>query len=448
MKFTYSPDFMLINLGQDFSNFDTEGINNRFLFGIFFHEWLHYFHNVSTNFGMTTFSSTVSLWGLFQNSNTNGVIDNKPNYQNALALHNKLLNFSRRRTNTDETILVINKAKFTSLEIVDVQLKETSISKEAHLHSFMCEIKDSNHPEQTHTVEIGALEIIENLAYLLEKKLVESLNEFDTSFNKDAPFDVPNTIPYRMIELLLHHYFPNLSEDDCIITMIASLQALDCIEVLDMLLQRIKQAIVENKNIKDALSEWIQINNADIHQRLNEMKAWIYDGFPVDDAIGKSIKSVFEIIKSNIELRAKNPFVELDILNAIKADSRNFDKILNLGSTCAFMIKLKPSEIKDPLVKSKLLEIGKMEHLEDWQQFHAALHFVRRHIGSDGQLTNTSEIPNGCCPFFDVCTLKSEQKDINICRNRPWESFDATNPEADMCWYGSAVRQTIYKPQD
>lgn len=168
------------------------------------------------------------------------------------------------------------------------------------------------------------------------------------------------------------------------------------------------------------------------------------DRFPVDDAIGKSIKSVFEIIKSNIELRAKNPFVELDILNAIKADSRNFDKILNLGSTCAFMIKLKPSEIKDPLVKSKLLEIGKMEHLEDWQQFHAALHFVRRHIGSDGQLTNTSEIPNGCCPFFDMCTLKSEQKDINICRNRPWESFDATNPEADMCWYGMLfVKQFI-----
>ncbi|MEG0694057.1 MAG: hypothetical protein RR444_13460, partial [Oscillospiraceae bacterium] len=59
---------------------------------------------------------------------------------------------------------------------------------------------------------------------------------------------------------------------------------------------------------------------------------------------------------------------------------------------------------------------------------------------------DTSELPNSCCPFYNVCTVKPKQDSNDICRYKPWENYDAINPTSDMCWYGCGVRQTTYCP--
>lgn len=210
MSNSYKPDFMLIKLSNDFCDFPTKGIDNRFLFGILFHEWIHYFHNVSTNFGMSAFTTTTSLWNYFHNVNINGENIEHSKYKDQIKMLNSFLSHSRRQANPSQRINYINRQNFELLQIMNVSLKVTEISEEEKLHSLICEIKLKNQSNQIEYVEIRAIEIFENLAYLLEEKAVESLKNFDKSDERFTSLDIPKTIPYRMIELLLSHFITDL----------------------------------------------------------------------------------------------------------------------------------------------------------------------------------------------------------------------------------------------
>lgn len=446
MSNAYKPDFMLIKLNSDFINFDTEGINNA-LFCVLIHEWLHYFHNVSTNFGMSTFTSTVSLWLYFHNSNVNGKTIDHTKYVEDIAKFNSVLAHSRNNMNKGRDLRNINKRNFDTLEIFKAELKSTQYVNET-LHTYICQIKIKDQPEHTQTIEIGALEIFENLAYLLEKKLFESLQENNTSETRFDSFSEPPIVPYRMIELLLKYFELSLNNDDCIRLLITLLLAVDSLEILEVLIHEIKNSQSLGKSAEVSLIEITQsiLKQNGIIERLNTTEEWITQSFPIDDTIGLSIKSVFNIIKTNLEIRYSNPFVEFEILNQIMESPQKFSEVLSKYSSCAIMVPLAANKIKDQTVSSQLIVLGDAGHLENWQQFHAALHFLLLHIKKDGGLMDTSQIPNRCCPFYDVCTVKPEVDNNDICRNKPWESYDANNPTSDMCWYGCGVRQTTYSP--
>lgn len=114
------------------------------------------------------------------------------------------------------------------------------------------------------------------------------------------------------------------------------------------------------------------------------------------------------------------------------------------------MKPLPANEIKEQKHTSELITIGEIKHLEDWQQFHAALHFLGLHIGSDGQFMETSKINhrNTSCPFLNACSEKTKLDNPDICKNMPWKTFDLNTPKASICWYGSGVRQTIYQSKE
>lgn len=452
MSNSYKPDFMLIKLDNNFSNLLTEGLQNRFLFGVFFHEWIHYFHNVSTNFGMSAFTSTASLWLYFHNININGEVIEHSKYKAQIKMLNSLLSHSRIQANTLQTRSRINKQKFESLEIKNVYLKRTKISDEDYLHSFVCEIILKNQSDCIENVEIRAIEIFENLAYLLEKKLVETLQKKDESENKFTPFDEPKIIPYRMVELLLNYYMQDLSEDDCIRAMIVSLQALDSIELLNEIIKILKQCKENNECIETRLIETSKtiLKNNNFIKRLDQTQEWVNKNFPVNEVIGNAIKSVFQIIKKNLILRYEKPFIEFNIVEILKNNPQNFDEVIKQYSCCALLIPLTHTAITNKLITSQLLSIGMAEHLEDWQQFHAAFHFIGLHIHNDedGGFKAPSELIKKCCPFFDVCAEEPKRKNPDICSNTPWKHYKADNPNVDVCWYANGVRQTIYCPEN
>lgn len=447
MTNSYKPDFMLIKLSNDFRNFHSKGINNRFLFGILFHEWLHYFHNVSTNFGMSTFTSTASLWLYFHNSNINGKAIDHSKYKESITKFNSILVHSRKNVNKGRDLRDINKRNFELLEVFKAELKSTQYGNET-LHTYVCQIRIKDQGEHAQTIEVGALEIFENLAYLLEKKLVKNLQERDTSDSKFESISEPPIVPYRMIELLLSHFELNLSNDDCIRVMITLLLAVDSLELLEPLINEIKIYQSEGKSVETCLIEITEniLKQINIIERLNNTEEWIKQYFPIDDSIGLSIKSIFKVIKTNLEARNRNPFVEFDILNQLKENPQKFSEVLKKYSSCAIMVPLAANKIIDRTINSELISLGEVGHLENWQQFHAALHFLGLHIKEDGGFMDTSELPNSCCPFYNVCTVKPKQDNNDICRYKPWENYDAINPTSDMCWYGCGVRQTTYCP--
>ncbi|ELW77049.1 MULTISPECIES: hypothetical protein [Acinetobacter] len=446
MRNAYKPDFMLIKLNKDFTNFHTEGLN-RALFCVLIHEWLHYFHNVSTNFGMTTFLSTASLWTYFHNSNINGKTIDHTEYNQDIDIHKSILAHSRTNMNNGCDLRNINKRDFNTLEIFNAKLKSTQYAN-VTLHTYICQIRIKDQPEYTQTIEIGALEIFENLAYLLEKKLFEDLQPLDTSDSKFDSFSEPPIVPYRMIELLLKYFELNLSNDDCIRMMITLLIAVDSFTHLEILIHQIKTYQSKGKSAETCLIEFTENNlkQSNLIETLNLSEKWIEQYFPVDDTIGLSVKSVFNIIKTNLEIRYSNPFVEFEILNQLKENPNNYLDVLNKYSSCAMMVPLATNEIIDQSVNRELIILGEAVHLENWQQFHAALHFLLLHIKKDGGLMDTSEISNICCPFYEICPVKPKVDNNDICRNRPWENYDTNNPTSDTCWYGAGVRQTIYSP--
>lgn len=450
MRNSYKPDYMLIKLNKDFINFYTEGFPSRASFCVLIHEWLHYFHNVSTNFGMTTFLSTTSLWTYFHNSNINGKTIDHTEYNGDIDIIKSILAHSRTNMNNGYNLKDINKRDFDTLEIFNAELKSTQYAN-ITLHTYICQIRIKDQPEHTQTIEIGALEIFENLAYLLEKKLFEDLQPLDKSDFRFDSFSEPSIVPYRMIELLLKYFELNLSNDDCIRTMITLLIAVDSLAHLKILIDEIKTYQSNGKSAETCLIEFTKNNleQSNLIETLNSSEKWIEHYFPVDDTIGLSVKSVFKIIKTNLEIRYSNPFVEFEILNQLKDTWLHHQKyitVLNKYSSCAIMVPLATNKIIDQTVGSELIILGEAGHLENWQQFHAALHFILRHLKQDGGLMDTSEIPDTCCPFYEICPVKSKVDNNDICRNRPWENYFANNPTSDMCWYGAGVRQTTYSP--
>lgn len=450
MKNAYKPDYMLIKLNKDYINFYTEGFPSRASFCVLIHEWLHYFHNVSTNFGMTTFLSTTALWTYFHNSNINGKIIDHTEYNEDIDTYKSILAHSRTNMNYGYNLRNINNRDFDTLEIFNAELKSTQYAN-VTLHKYICQIRIKDQPEHTQAIEIGALEIFENLAYLLEKKLFEDLQPYDTSDSRFDSFSEPPIVPYRMIELLLKYFELNLSNDDCIRLMITLLIAVDSLEHLEKLIHEIKIYRSKGKSAETCLIEYTENNlkQSNLIEILQSSEKWIKQYFPIDDTIGLSIKSVFNIIKSNLEIRYSNPFVEFEILNQIKdtwLHPQKYITVLNKYSSCAIMVPLATNKIIDQTVGSELIILGEAGHLENWQQFHAALHFLLLHIKKDGGLIDTSEISNICCPFYEICLVKPKVDSNDICRNRPWENYDTNNPTSGTCWYGAGVRQTIYSP--
>ena len=138
--------------------------------------------------------------------------------------------------------------------------------------------------------------------------------------------------------------------------------------------------------------------------------------------------------------------MEFEILNQLKENTQKYDVVLNKYSSCAIMVPLANNKIIDQTVGSELVILGEVGHLENWQQFHAALHFLLLHPKEDGGLRDTSQIPNNCCPFYDICTVKPKFDNNDMCKTRPWENYVNNNPTSDLCWYELGVRQTTYSP--
>ena len=67
---SYLPESMLITLSPAVSLLDSSGnlvgFRNPLSFSYFFHEYVHYLHNISTVSGIATFINTIELWRTFR----------------------------------------------------------------------------------------------------------------------------------------------------------------------------------------------------------------------------------------------------------------------------------------------------------------------------------------------------------------------------------------------
>lgn len=217
---TYMPDRQIITFSADMQVAPRESSGPGLFTGphtdYFFHEWIHYLHNVSTAHGITAFANLVHLWSAFR-STTDSHGFGQSESPSAPAEEFMV----KQRLELLVTTRVSKGTKLPDWATPDRcrVISHAPASREGYGRdniSMAVEVSNAEGDVTTISTSLGALEILESVAYLLEKRLVNALGS--------EPSPVP-VVPYHALVLLVKHLAPALTEEDVLVCGLGSLQS-------------------------------------------------------------------------------------------------------------------------------------------------------------------------------------------------------------------------------
>lgn len=437
---SYLPDFQLIKFGPDLPAFaDPEnhrGILVPHELAYFFHEWIHYFHNVSTVHGLSSFANLVHLWGLFRNSiGPDGLSQGSASLSETEQVHLwQKVEFSaavrRPRPNHLAPGIQAEQVRVTKVDFRDVPLPELQLTTRV----IVCDLEISNENGEHYTaqVQVGAHEIVESVAYMLEERLTRKFGA--------APRPL-EFAPYYLLKALAHHIAPSLT-DECIAACgIAALQASDPPSTV---LEVLMRAEVESSKGRDPLLFIVQTQSHSLH----DTKTWIDErldeveqAFPMTEPMGRAVRKTLETFRRNFEFRRHTPFVEFTFIDQIASNYNNLTSILKVFGGCGILQQRAGFEddVQRDLLYEFVLDSENNQDLYEGRRImHAAFRFVGLHSLPGGKLLATSEIPEtrrNMCPFYTCCPVDTRKQNPAVCAEKPWENVFQKN----LCWYGHAV---------
>ncbi|MFM9757718.1 hypothetical protein ACKKBH_12440 [Aeromonas dhakensis] len=436
---SYLPESQIITLSDSFPAFDNpdalNGFNTPVQLGFFFHEWIHFLHNVSTYHGLSSFSLQVVLWSNFRwTMNEMGVSIGSETMDPEHILQNKnfiqyLYSNRKRNFNDLPTQAQPDELSFTKAELIehieaDANVVNTSLIK--------CGFQ---HKGNTYTANIGTLEIIESVAFMLESKLVSNMN----GVPEMAPI-----CPYHLVECLSRGIAPSLDEINIICCMLISLQSNDPPQLLLMLLKDIESLIESDRH--DALISYAKNHLISLSDIIDSQLNQIRSIFPIDEPMGVFIRSTLDRIESNIDYRKQDPFFELSIIDEISKDPKNFDSLISRYGGCSVIQKRLGAD--DQVLRDVMYDIIVPDHDDTkslgWKMAHASFKFVMSHFNLLGEIRQTESL-NYKCPFYTVCNSSLRITHSNICAVSPWQSRHLENNHD--CYYSGAIKATSPPPE-
>jgi len=187
-------------------------------FGFFFHEYVHFLHNISTVSGIAAFINTVELWRCFRATvEPDGASIGSGTLTADKTQHlETLLSYlaATRRNNEPASRLIPR--PFSNVRPVVQSGSDVLASV------LVCQGEITSKGGQTEPVEvsIGTLELMESAAWLLEKRVVRALD------SAAQIFPVP-IFPYEVAAALGEHLAPGVDEDGLLACVLAALQSSD-----------------------------------------------------------------------------------------------------------------------------------------------------------------------------------------------------------------------------
>ncbi len=439
---SYLADCQVITLKWDFAAFadpsNVRGVVGPTEIGVFFHEWLHYLHNVSTILGLSAFGNQVVLWSEFRNT-----IDS-----NGLSAGSSVLTTERLKV-VQQRIAFMAASRFRQqdaipglvyvqqLQIEEVRAVETPLlGAEVALTVLVCqsEILQRSGAHERVSVRIGVVEILESVAVMLEGELIRRLG------GSEQPASV---IPYGLLVALGRSRAPSLTPLELALCGLASLQSSDppgkLLEILDLA----EGASFDGKDRLTALLIWTNATLKEQEEWVEKTLSLIEGVFPVDEPLARDIQATVKAFRNNFAARRKNPFFELGIVHELATDVQRMNDIIrSFGGCCILQERTGDSNCVardlmydlalDP--HDKLLEFG-------WRKMHASFRFVSLHTTPTGfRSTNEIAVREATkCPFYRVCLYPLRKAAPAVCACEPWTS--ALLPDGGMpCWYATAVR--------
>jgi hypothetical protein len=444
----YLPESLLIRLTPDARLFDYDDPEYQptpAVIGFFFHEYIHYLHNISTVSGVVTFINTIDLWRWFRSTFNSELISRGPE---SLAVESKerlgaLVTYldAVRRDGSPKLKYILNPK---SLRITSAKLQSAASqapqSAEPLLHVIVCDahVFDHDDNDEQCVLQVGTLEILECAAWLLEKRIVLALDA-------TATLNMPPTFPNRVVEALAAFLEPSLSEEAVLACALAALQSSDAPEALLHVLRIAGRASRDGKNPLLELRKNVFENLASCRSQLDDQLQKLDQEFNGTNAFAVSVRRVVGFAREVFNRRAMEPFFEFDLVSKVAAKPNGFVEVLREIVPCAvvqerrgdgeslqrdFLFSFQPAQSNQAIDPEAALRV-----------VHSAFHFMSVHRVRQG-FAATSEVGQRKCPFFTCCDLQLRQQEPNICRETPWLSAGWKRWDSASCWYGSGVRIT------
>lgn len=448
---SYLPDSQLITLGPEFaawtdqSDFGREQPLSRRRFATLFHEWVHYLHNVSTIHGLSAFANLVHLWTEFRptigrDGLSLGGTSLSSEAQSRVRQKLVLLGGIRKsRRNCDSSNLTEAQLSISSTHtrwepIPEHEAKTWTIACVAHRNG---ERDDST----SYLLEIGAHEILESVAYMLEGVLAGRLH----TVVEDAP-----VAPYCLLRLLAAHVAPSLDDREVLLCGLSSLQRTNPAEGLVAILRLANERKGAGEDVLRFLEE---AQAADLVAGKEQTESWLDEVdavFPLNEPLGRAVKETTQTIRSNLEKRRQSPFFELSLIERIANNHAAMDEILKEFGACG-ILQERPG-FDDDVARDFIYEFAAsrgsdMELSHGRRIMHFTFRFLYLHFLGDGTFRPTSSIPasrRNKCPAYTACMLSPRIDTPEICATQPWLNTKAEN--IGSCWYADAVCRVA--PQD
>lgn len=441
---TYLPDSQVITLGENLDAFsdpnNLRGFETAEQICFFFHEWLHYLHNVSTVHGLSAYANLVSLWSDFRHTtNETGVSSGSVALSTERALQVRQKQRYLKLTRTERTQKIPQKVVYH-----DFCIKEFSESEEkiegtgVVITNIRCvvTIEEFGKPSIELNIEIGTHEILESAAWMLESKHCLALGSIATN---------PPVSPYQIVRKLAQHHIPDISDEVVIACLLCSLQDSNPPALLIDAFNVTKAAMEANMSplaiLKCYANETLSKHDAWIEKYLLQIE----NTFFVDEAMALAVKSTASTFRKNFCERMHDPFLEFGLIDVLKVNPAFMDNIIRQFGACA-LIQKRPGEIqqvqRDLIYEFAILGPTNPELQFGWRMMHSSFRYVTLHTSPDGFFA-TSDIEQNesskRCPFFTACDLKLRIESPEICAHTPWRTASMPESEERACWYRAGV---------
>lgn len=380
------------------------------LLSIFIHEYLHFFHNISTVSGFYEFYIYLMQYLIFRESvNKNG-----------FCLSSSRISKDEQKTLSDLLLILKKLYGYTGNKDIN-NFSFALVKSEIPLANGISVI--SNYViEGYENIEIGMTAILEAIAFELMSKI-----------NSDVLFSSEfKTHPYYIIkEIVRQKISYEFSQDFFLKILILSLQTNDPIGALDAILNDLKSKFrVFNsdfliKKIQDSLNidDFIKSTKNDIKVQLSRVSK------------GK-FKEILEFIFSKMEKaltrRKECPFIELEWFVGNKLNSDKISENMQTYNMCSFI--------------ENQLFYGFFNYNENVNIFNAIFDFMRKHLKND-KFISTKQLPPYSCIFYEQCAKNPKPlKNFNsFCKTAPYKNYKKYKHDGKICWYLAGISACIDK---
>lgn len=450
---TYLPESMIITLKPTYHLFSLQSGSleapSEGALGFLFHEYLHFLHNVSTVSGFFGFLNALSAWRAFRRTvQPNGFSAGSKSFSQPELLELEKL-FLVHRANRSvfrpdfQAISNPVHVRITSaLPIGEVVAASETLVTRLHCAVIATEAGGSTEEE---LVKVGTPEILEGVAYLLQDRLVQSLDLLASP--TPAPW-----FPYRITESLAEFYCPGLSVDATIAVLLASLQTCDAPIALPRLFEIAATAIANGKDPCTELRNEASEVSKEQQPLLNNYLADLLVEFDNSSLIGRAIHFIVPMVAVGLARRLLDPFLEFGLLQRAK---RTYQSTQNLEETFkSLTVELLPCAVlqerdgsADTIMRDELLtfHVSALDTPSPEDQMrivHSIFDLVSRHMSSK-EFVPTEYANARPCPFYTCCNLSLRHTNPGICAKKPWESVNPKYwPPESTCWYGAAMKLT------